>query len=220
MTNLHDLLNRRPQPGTVKITHASGTATYHQPRSEGGRFSGPAPRYEGADFYRVVGKRVAYRRNARAWWSAAVRRAERKESVSQPTRGVTRTRYWRRGVVGAQTTVQFDSRGEDIIWSLQVDVPAVSVEVRVPRWYFRPGHVEVKVPDLHLSVEGINRRLDINPLSVWNYPWGKRREWGVSVLRVNGASLLLWATPEEGQAGNRLDVLWRHLRPRMGKGAR
>lgn len=208
----HEKTLNQPVLGKIRIQMPHGTVTVHDARFNS--IHTTDGKWQPFQVQEVVGRKVTYRPNLRTWFKQALRNAEIKESISQPTQGVTRTRYYRRGVFGAQTTVQFDSRGTDIIWELRVDIPAVSFTLRQSRCYLRRGHFEIETPEVTVSPFGSLRWANFGLLSIWNYPWGSSRAWGISVARIRGSSLFVYANPEEGESNPRLDVLWRHIEPR------
>lgn len=207
-----DLMNR-PAAGTIRIVTPHGTFTIPEARFDVIHRSG-WPDSVPSQTVEVAGPTAHFRPHWRHRWAHGLRNAERNERVSRPMERVTRVAYRRAGVFGLEFMTQFNDQGEDTNWRLRLDLPFLSLSLNVSRPRFRRGDVSLGLGSLTIQHTSRFRQLTLSPLKVWSYPYGDRREWGVSLGRINGASLFLYANAEEGQGAPRVDVCWCHLSPR------
>ncbi|MCD0159707.1 hypothetical protein IHN63_00140 [Deinococcus sp. 6YEL10] len=185
----------------IRIVTPSGTETVHEATYQ-------SIHADGRRTVQISGGRTTFRRNLRTWWSAAIRNAQRKQSVHHPVWNVTRTRYLRAGPVGLGLTAQFDSAGRDTNWSAALHLPAISLTIRLSRPLLTRRAVSLHLPSFSIQVEGVMRSLNIWTFGLWNYPYGQGREWGVNLGQFNSRSLLLYASPEAPSQRRRVNLLW------------
>lgn len=212
--NLHEMFSRKPQPGTVKITDSHGTTVYQQPRTQSGHFSGPPPKWEGAEFYQLVGQRLSYRSHFRVWFKQAWADPGRHERTAHDMPNVSKNSLKRFGPVVLHLNRYGYSKEQDVytMFEYAAHLPLVSLRMTVKPPELRAGVLDLALPDFRLYTSTPSRpslSLMLGLAHLWNYPWGNWREWGFSVGQISQKRFLLMvANPSEGSTEVRWSFLW------------